>query len=120
MAAIADGMNLKEIAAQSGPGGTFDIKVKYANQAGLLNGKYATARSAGNYLAGYNAEGGTMFGESISYITFQKLAGALHHLKRNLKDKEKAQLVLTPKHYGTYPTYGEEVLVYSYQYCYLE
>jgi hypothetical protein len=111
MAAIADGMDLKEIAAQSGPGGTFDIKVKYANQAGLLNGKYATARSAGNYLAGYNAEGGSYFGVGISFTTFQKLAGALH-VQGSLTNKQKANIVLTGKAYGPAPAYGEKMYQY--------
>jgi RHS repeat-associated protein len=111
MADNANGMNLEEIAANSGPGGLFDIKVKYSNQAGLLNGKYATARSAGNYLAGYNAKGGTMYGIGITFTTFQKLAGALH-VKGSLSAQEKKEIVLKGKAYGSPPTYGEE----TYQY----
>ena len=57
----------------------------YAGVGGLLNGKYATSRSAGNFLAGYNAEGGTYFGVGISFKTFQKLAGALHIEESNGK-----------------------------------
>lgn len=71
----AGDMNLQEIGSESGFGGPFDIKVPYKNVGGLLEGKYVTSRSAGNYLAGYNAEGGTMFGMNISFTTFQKLGG---------------------------------------------
>ncbi|GAB3423661.1 DUF6443 domain-containing protein [Niabella aquatica] len=74
----AEDMDLKDIAMASRGGGLFDIKKDYANVGGLLNGKYATSRSAGNFLAGYNAEGATYFGAGISFTTFQKLAGALH------------------------------------------
>jgi hypothetical protein len=42
----------------------------------LLNGKYATARSAGNYLAGMNGVTGTFQGSQISGVTYMKLAGA--------------------------------------------
>ena len=111
MAAIADNMDLMDIASESGGGGKFDIKVPYKNVGALLNGKYATSRSAGNYLAGYNAQGGTMFGVGISFKTFQKLAGALH-VKGSLSNAEKANIVLFGKSYGSPPTYGE----YMYQY----
>lgn len=111
LSALADGMDLKDIAAQSGPGGTFDIKAKYNNVAGLLNGKYATSRSAGNYLAGYNAEGGTYFGVGISFDTFQKLAGALH-VKGSLSNKEKAGIVIRGTAYGPPPAYGEQMYQY--------
>jgi len=75
---IAQGMGLMKIARESKGGGLFDIKEDYKNIGALLNGKYATSRSAGNYLAGYNASTGTLFGAGISFETFQKLAGALH------------------------------------------
>lgn len=117
----AKDMDLKEIASKSAGGGLFDIKVPYKNVGALLDGKYATSRSAGNFLAGYNAEGGSMFGVSISFNTFQKLAGALHieesHGKR-LSFGQKVDIVTL----GTYmssdiskfvaPTYGEV----NYQY----
>ena len=64
----------------------------YAGVGGLLNGKYATSRSAGNFLAGYNAEGGTYFGVGISFKTFQKLAGALHIEESNGKRLSKWQM----------------------------
>jgi RHS repeat-associated protein len=41
----------------------------------LLNGKYVSARSAGNYLAGLNGATGTFQGSYISKVTYMKLAG---------------------------------------------
>jgi RHS repeat-associated protein len=111
MAAIADDMDLTQIAANSGGGGLFDIKAKYSNVGGLLNGKYATSRSAGNYLAGYNAQGGSYFGIGISFTIFQKMAGALHE-KGTLTDKEKAGIYLKGTSYGPPPAYGEEIYQY--------
>ncbi len=109
---LAQCMDLKEIASESSPGGIFDIKVPYENVGSLLNGKYATSRSAGNYLAGYNAQGGTYFGIGISFTTFQKLAGALH-VRGSLTNKEKAYIVLFGTSYGPPPTYGE--IMYQYR-----
>jgi len=117
----AQEMDLKEISSKSAGGEFFDIKKDYKNIGALLNGKYATSRSAGNFLAGYNAESGTYFGASISFETFQKLAGAVHIEESNgktLSTKQKMSIVFR----GTYnssdiskfkpPTYGEN----SYQY----
>ena len=76
---IAQDMNLPQIAKASMSGGIFDIKSTYGNIGRLLNGKYVSARSAGNFLAGYNAAKGTVLGiHPISFKTFQQLAGALH------------------------------------------
>lgn len=108
----AQGMSLIDIASESGPNGDFDIKVPYKNAGGLLEGKYASARSAGNYLAGYNAQGGTIMGQNIEFKTFQKLAGALH-VKGSLTSSEKAKIVLFGKSYGAPPTYGE--IMYQYR-----
>jgi RHS repeat-associated protein len=117
----AKDMDLKEIASKSAGGGLFDIKKDYPNVGALLNGKYATSRSAGNFLAGYNAEGATYFGASISFTTFQKLAGALHIEESHGKRLGKGQMVDIVT-LGTYhssniskfvaPTYGEV----NYQY----
>jgi RHS repeat-associated protein len=74
----AKDMNLVEIAQNSKGGKLFDIKNDYENIGALLNGKYATSRSAGNFLAGYNAESGTFLKMGITFEIFQKLAGALH------------------------------------------
>jgi hypothetical protein len=108
----AQGMDLAEVASESGPGGAFDIKVQYKNVGALLDGKYATSRSAGNYLAGYNAQGSTYFGVGISFDTFQKLAGALH-VKGGLTKAQKADIVLFGTSYGPPPAYGE--FIYQYR-----
>ena len=116
-------MDLKEVASNSACGKLFDIKKDYVGVGGLLNGKYATSRSAGNFLAGYNAEGATYFGVEISFTTFQKLAGALHIEESNGRKLTKAQM-LDILLFGTYmssdinkfratPTYGE--LNYQYR-----
>ena len=111
MAGKAADMNLKEIAAESGPNGEFDIKVKYKNTGALLNGMYATSRSAGNYLAGYNAAQGTYYGIGIQFIGFQKLAGALH-VKGQLTNSEKKDIILNGTSYGPPPAYGENMYQY--------
>ena len=117
----AESMDLIDIAMASRGGGDFDIKKDYKNVGALLNGKYATSRSAGNFLAGYNGEGGTYLGVGISFTTFQKLAGALHIEESNGKKLGKGQM-LDIVLFGTYngsdyskfvaPTYGEV----NYQY----
>ncbi len=117
----AKDMDLKEIASKSAGGQLFDIKKDYVGVGALLNGKYATSRSAGNFLAGYNAEGATYFKVGISFTTFQKLAGALHIEESNGKRLSKGQMVDIVT-LGTYkssdiskfvaPTYGEV----NYQY----
>ncbi|MBP6236514.1 MAG: RHS repeat-associated core domain-containing protein [Saprospiraceae bacterium] len=105
MSKKADGMGLYQIAQESRPRGDFDIKGPYANVGGLLNGKYATSRSAGNYLAGYNANNGV-----INYTTFQTLAGKLH--QQGFSTKEAIKTVLYGDHIGTAPTYGENMYQY--------
>ena len=112
----AEDMDLIDISMASKGGGLFDIKKDYPNVGGLLNGKYATSRSAGNFLAGYNAESGTFLGIGISFTTFQKLAGALHIEESNGMRLSKGQM-LDIVTLGTYkssdiskfkaPTYGE-------------
>ncbi|WP_131539592.1 hypothetical protein [Pedobacter nototheniae] len=72
---------------------------------GLLDGKYATARSAGNYLAGYNGRTGTYFGVHISLTTYMKLAGALQQGQYNSTNAMK--IVMFGKSYGPSPWYGE-------------
>jgi hypothetical protein len=80
----ANKMDLSEVAANSLPGGLFDIKSKhtyapYGPSTGkMLNAKYATARSAGNYLAGLNGATGKFARKSISLGTFMRLAGQVH------------------------------------------
>jgi len=104
---LADKMSLIEVASNSGPGGKFDIKKDQPNVAKMLNGQYATSRSAGNYLAGYNANKG-----GISFSQFQKLAGALH-VKGSLTTTQKADILLNGTSYGPAPAYGE--VMYQYR-----
>jgi hypothetical protein len=117
----AKNMDLKEIASKSAGGQLFDIKKDYVGVGALLNGKYATSRSAGNFLAGYNAKHATYLGVGISFTTFQQLAGALHIEESNGKLLSKGQMIDIVI-LGTYqssdinkfvaPTYGEV----NYQY----
>ena len=93
-------MNLIGIASESTGGGLFDIKKDYPNVGGLLLGKYVTSRSAGNFLAGYNASQGKYKGIGISFVTFQKLAGAVHIEESSgnrLSKSQMASIVLTGK-----------------------
>jgi RHS repeat-associated protein len=80
------------------PGGHMDGR--------LLNGKYATARSAGNYLAGMNGVTGTFQGEHISGETYMKLAGA--YQQKELSYVNAALIVTTGMSFGPAPYYGEE------------
>ena len=110
-------MDLIEIANNSKGGELFDIKKDYPNVGALLNGKYATSRSAGNFLAGYNAESGSYFGFGISFKTFQQLAGALHIEESNGNQLSKWQMldIVLFGHYNSNsdqsgyrsPTWGE-------------
>ncbi len=119
----AKNMNLKEIAANSKSGKIFDVKFKYRNVGELLNGKYATSRSAGNYLAGFNAQGSKMHGFPISFNKFQKLAGALHIENSHGKKLNKMQMfdIMMIGRYGgcsdrskfVAPTWGE--VYYQYR-----
>ncbi|MFT3747575.1 MAG: RHS repeat-associated core domain-containing protein [Agriterribacter sp.] len=108
-------MDLKEIAANSKGGALFDIKKDYKNVGALLNGKYATSRSAGNFLAGYNAAAGSYFGVHISFEKFQKLAGALHVMesqgKKLTTDQMKA-IFRGKLSFGTAPAWGEQMYQY--------
>ncbi|GAA4779405.1 DUF6443 domain-containing protein [Olivibacter ginsenosidimutans] len=72
----------------------------------LLNGKYATARSAGNYLAGMNGVTGTFQGRHISGETYMKLAGAYQvgaFSKINI-----LRILMFGAAFGPAPYYGEE------------
>jgi RHS repeat-associated protein len=80
----ANELNLAETAVNSLPDRIFDIKqsptyAPYGPATGkLLKGKYATARSAGNYLAGFNGATGKILGTYISQNTYMRIAGAVH------------------------------------------
>ena len=86
-------MDLIDIANNSKGGELFDMKKDYPNVGALLNGKYATSRSAGDFLAGYNAESGSYLGFGVSFKTFQQLAGALHIEESNGRKLSKWQMV---------------------------
>jgi hypothetical protein len=75
----------------------------------LLNGKYATARSAGNYLAGKTASGGSLMGRKISLDVYLKLAGALHRGKWSKKNA--ARVVLFGKDFGREIEYAERRII---------
>jgi len=108
---ISLSMDLRDIAENSTPNQLFDIKTNKVfapngpMSGRLLNGKYVTARSAGNFLAGYNAAHGTYFGTSISFDTFMKLAGALH--TENYNKVNAAKIIILGESYGPAPWYGE-------------
>ena len=72
----------------------------------LLNGKYATARSAGNYLAGMNGMTGTIQGEHISGDTYMKLAGA--YQQKVLTKANIASILVFGTSFGPAPYYGEQ------------
>jgi len=76
----------------------------------LLDGQYATARSAGNYLAGMNGHHGTIAGKHISKTKYMMLAGALN--KGVYNEKTAALIVtgfMTPQKWPwPAPYYGED------------
>src|SRR5258708_11332471 len=112
LAGQAANMDLIDIANQEKPGGKFDIKNDLTiapngpKTGKLLHGMYATARSAGNYLAGYNGALGTLGGAHISWETFQKMAGALHALG-HVSKAQMAGILIFGNSYGSAPWYGE-------------
>lgn len=102
----ADKLNLKEVALESVPGGLFDIKKDYAGQGRQFKGLgYATSRTAGNFLAGYNARMSSYYGAGISFSSFQKLAGAVHQGVFNSAVAK--DILLNGTSYGPAPYYGE-------------
>jgi hypothetical protein len=104
-------MNLRQIASNSRNGRTFDIKVNTTiapfgpNTGKQLNGKYATAESAGNFLAGLNGATGTYKGAHFSLETVMKLAGSLQQGKWS--EWNAAKIILFGTAYGPSPWYGE-------------
>lgn len=105
------------LATQSGPGGDFDIKRNLGgeNKGYLLNGKYVTGESAGNYLFGANLrllKESSFFsgGVSDNYI-FDKAArvfGALHNKSNNVNNP------VAPPYYGEIPYSGRQVVLGYY------
>lgn len=110
----AKDMDLKEIASKSTLYGEFDLKNQKADAPNgrmtgrLLNGKYATARSAGNYLAGYFGATHTYFGIALSLVDYMHLAGALQARTWDGHNKWMAfKLLIGAESNGTAPYYGE-------------
>jgi hypothetical protein len=122
----ASSMNLKERAQESKINGAFDFKAqaKHKNTAKILGegDEYITVRSLGNYMAGYNAQSGSYFGQKINFDTFQMLAGKLHWKNKHGSKLTKAQMVeivmfglisASDKHNLKPPYYGE--IEYQYR-----
>jgi hypothetical protein len=104
-------MDLRQVGNNSTLNQKFDIKddktiAPYGPNTGkLLNGYFVTARSAGNYLAGYNGATSTYLHQYISEETFMKMAGAL---QQGQWSKTTAVKIITyGKAYGPAPWYGE-------------
>jgi RHS repeat-associated protein len=106
-------MDLLEIRTESKKHGDFDIKErKDLAPSGpftgkLLNGKYASARSAGNYLAGYNAAGGKLYGVGLTRTGYLKLAGAYNQTGQ-LTTGMILGIIFGNNSFGPAPYYGEE------------
>jgi hypothetical protein len=104
-------MDLMGIAKESHLHGALDLKnnTEYAPHGPmtgkLYNGKYMSARSAGNFLAGANGRSGTYFGCYISLLTYMKLAGALQQNQYSTGNAVKIFFLGTS--YGSAPYYGE-------------
>lgn len=98
-------MDLPTVAKESRTGGLFDIKNNRnlapfgANTGRSLQGQYASARSAGNFLAGYNAAG------RVSFDTYMKMAGSLHLGKWSTFNA--ARVAVFGIAFGDPPWYGE-------------
>lgn len=89
------------LAWNSRSGNKYDIKSRYARGTGkMLGGKYISAESAGNFLAGFNAGGRN----ELSFIKYMQLAGA-YHKTQSLSGpglNSVAGII-----YGAYPWHGE-------------
>ena len=109
--AEAKKLDLKEVGELSKGGKKLDLKMDKGiapngpMSGKLLDGKYATARSAGNYLAGYNGSRGTYMGFGISFTTYMKLAGALQVGQYNTWNAFRITTFGTS--FGPAPWYGE-------------
>jgi len=112
--AEAQKMSLGDIANNSTNGKKFDIKVdksiapdgEYTGK--LLNGKYASARSAGNYLAGFNGATSTQYGFYVDYVIYANMAGALQTGQWEGAATTFRRIMIEKKTYGPPPYYGEQ------------
>jgi RHS repeat-associated protein len=107
---LANEMGVELTAINSLPNMIFDIKAdSYLSPKGthtgkMLNGKYVTAESAGNYLAGLNGTTATTFyGGHVETQTFLAMAGLLHSFKNGTN-------ILIPPFYGEIPYAGRQIL----------
>jgi hypothetical protein len=104
--------DLKEVGGMSKLHQKYDLKMNkdwagYGYMTGRrLNGKWTTARSAGNFLAGRNGRYGYFFGGQISLTTYLKLAGALQ--QGHYSTWNAFRIVTFGIEYGNAPYYGEE------------
>ena len=102
----AQGMDIVQIAMKSRNNGVFSIQDQQPGVGKMLNGKYVSSKSAGNYLAGLNASM-----KHLDFDTFQRLAGASHSLNHSNPPKELTEgrmlYVYFGGSYGPAPMYGE-------------
>ena len=109
----ATGMSLAEVAANSHNNGIFSLQDQAGPVGRLYQGKYITSQSVGNYLVGFLTATHNQNSFTISFETFQKMAGALHdanHKGSELGDYEKGLIYLFGRfgyYRGESPTYGE-------------
>lgn len=69
----------------------------------MLRGKYATARLAGDYLAGMNGATGKIKGKYISLEIYMRMAGALHALQHGTNP-------FKAPYYGEIPHAGRQIV----------
>ncbi|MDW3195478.1 MAG: DUF6443 domain-containing protein [Cytophagales bacterium] len=109
----AQGMDVIQIAMESRNNGVFSIQDQQPGVGKMLNGKYISSKSAGNYLAGLNASM-----HHLDFDTFQRLAGALHSLNHSNPPKEltvgRMLHVYFGGSYGPAPVYGETLQQYRW------
>ncbi|MCX6180484.1 MAG: hypothetical protein NT150_00965 [Bacteroidetes bacterium] len=104
--------DLKEIGEKSRNNGDLDLKSKfkyapYGVMTGkLLNGQYASARSAGNYLAGWNGATGTYLTLHLTKFEYMNLAGSLQTHQYQGSDTY-YDINFKDRTYGPAPYYGE-------------
>ena len=108
----ADNQDLSTTAQDSRLNKRFDLKnLQFLAEDGVMTGKlldgfYASARSAGNYTAGLNGRTGTFQGFHIGLNTYMKLAGALN--QKQFTSKNAGMIVIFGKSFGPRPYYGED------------
>lgn len=123
----ANKLGLAKVASMSLPKKRFDIKssrVYAPNGAGtgkLLRGKYASARSAGNFLAGMNGATGKFMGNYISLELYMRLAGGLHSLENGTNPRISpyygeipyaGRMITTGFNYGVYKVLSHNWIAY--------